>query len=290
MKNIFNFLKIDEIGNPPWDYYFLKNLDEKEYPKYLAKLFYLNTGEKLPLKFDFKNKSLIIDKKRCKTFNQKIQWIKLYGVTDLMRRCTDKVLVRDYAAEKIGSEYLKPVLQVIPKDKEINCGHICPPCGESTCDNRGKGVSNNSLRVTKGGINEVVYDNEVTHLPPTPSDTNKPPFVLRTFSPQGGQMSEDSCRDVTTYFDQIDFDKLPNSFVIKCNHGCKWQYIIKDKEEFLKNKRLFDIVKRNITGWLEQDYSFWGGFEMQYKVKSADRHCEQVDFNLEPAWQSTTYD
>ncbi len=38
-------------------------------------------------------------------------------------------------------------------------------------------------------------------------------------------------QDVTTYFDQIDFDKLANSFVIKCNHGCKWQYIIKDKEE-----------------------------------------------------------
>ena len=73
-------------------------------------------------------------------------------------------------------------------------------------------------------------------------------------------------QDVTTYFDQIDFDKLPNSFVIKCNHGCKWQYIIKDKEAFLQNKRLFDIVKRNMTGWLEQDYSFWGGFEMQYKT------------------------
>ncbi len=56
MKNIFNFLKKDEIGNPPYDYYFLKNLDEREYPLYLAKLFYLNTGEKLPLKYDFENK------------------------------------------------------------------------------------------------------------------------------------------------------------------------------------------------------------------------------------------
>ncbi len=31
-----------------------------------------------------------------------------------MRRCTDKVAVRYYVAEKIGSEYLKPVLQIIP--------------------------------------------------------------------------------------------------------------------------------------------------------------------------------
>lgn len=47
MKNILDFFKKDNIGNPPWDYYFLKNLDEKEYPRYLAELFYINTGENL---------------------------------------------------------------------------------------------------------------------------------------------------------------------------------------------------------------------------------------------------
>ena len=31
-----------------------------------------------------------------------------------MRDCTDKVKVRDYVCEKIGEEYLKPVLQIIP--------------------------------------------------------------------------------------------------------------------------------------------------------------------------------
>ena len=71
--------------------------------------------------------------------------------------------------------------------------------------------------------------------------------------------------DVSAYFDRINWDKLPNAFVIKTNHECKWQYIIKDKEQFLKNRYLFEKVKQNITGWLEQDYSFWGGFELQYK-------------------------
>ena len=90
---------------------------------------------------------------------------------------------------------------------------------------------------------------------------------------------------------------FPIPFVIKCNHGCKWQYIIKNKEEFLKNKRLFDIVKRNITGWLGQDYSFWGGFEMQYRnIKpkilfeplmrdEIDKPCEEIEvycFNGKP--------
>ena len=158
MKNIFNFLRKNDIGNPPWDYYFLQNLDEKEYPKYLAKLFKLNTGEKLPLKWDFRNRRRVIDKNKCKTFNQKLQWLKLYGVTPLMRDCTDKVLVRDYVKEKIGEEYLKPVIQIV-RNEELE-------------------VRNNNLTSN---------------------------FSLLT----------------PNLFDKINWKEFPNSFVLKCNHGCK---------------------------------------------------------------------
>ncbi len=166
----------------------------------MSVFYQLRTGEKLPLLKDWSFKygdwSYKINKKKLKTFNQKIQWIKLYGVTDLMRDCTDKVKVRDYVCEKIGAEYLKP------------------------------GVRSNNLNFSLSTLNSPL-------------------------------------------FDKIDFDKLPESFVIKCNHGCKWHYIIKNKEEYLKNKRLVDITRRNITGWLEQDFWIWGGFELQYKgIKS----------------------
>ena len=203
---MFNFLSKYKISNPPWEYNFLLNLDEKEYPKYLAKLFYLKTGEKLPLlkEWNFKSGYLSykINKKKLKTFNQKLQWIKLYGITDLMRDCTDKVKVRDYVREKIGDEYLKPVLQVIRSEES--------------------GVRSNNLTANSSLL-------------------------------------------TTNLFDKVDFEKLPNTFIIKCNHGCKWHYIIKNKNEYLKNKRLVDITRCNITGWLEQDYSLWGGFEMQYR-------------------------
>ena len=166
-----NFLKLFKrinIGDPPWDYYFLLNLDENLYPEYLKKIYEFKTGEKLNLD-------------NPKTFNEKLQWIKLYGVTPLMCDCTDKVKVRDYAAKKIGEQYLKPVLQ--------NCNS----------------------------------------------------------------------------FDEINFDNLPDKFVIKCNHGSKWQYIIKNKENILKSPKVIGIIKRDITGWLEQEYWCWNGFELNYK-------------------------
>lgn len=202
MQNILNYLWKNEIGEPPWEYGFLYNLPESEYPKYLAKIFNYKTKEKLPLKWDLKNKSWIIDKNKCKTFNQKIQWLKLNDASELKRDCTDKVKVRDYVKERIGEEYLKPVLQVVGSEES--------------------GVRNNNLTTNSSTLN-------------------------------------------TPLFDKIDFDKLPTSFVIKCNHGCKWQYIIKDKNFFLNNKRLLKIVKQHITGWLEQEYWCFGGFEMQYK-------------------------
>ena len=90
----------DGIGEPPWEYSFLRNLPESEYPKYLKKIYKYRTGENLNLN-------------QPKTFYEKLQWFKLYGVTPLMQDCTDKVKVRDYVKEKIGEEYLKPVLQII---------------------------------------------------------------------------------------------------------------------------------------------------------------------------------
>ena len=337
INQLIKIFKKDKIGEPPWDYYFLQNLPESEYPKYLAKLFYLNTGEKLPLskKLRIENASVLrnldfvktgslqmrelkinyeTDKKRCKTFNQKLQWIKLYGITDLMRDCTDKVKVRDYVKEKIGEEYLKPVLQIIPNNTSVIANHNSILGGEAIrrnlrksetrvnegidCDREKfaecEGVffaeTSSGKEKPKSRLTQIFQksDNEVCDLPErqqiqrqekvkhaTGNENSgiKPEF--QTVDCHGTQnvvvpRNDGEPDDVSTYFDQIEFDKLPDSFVIKTNHGCKWQYIIKNKEEFLKNKRLFELIKRQMTGWLSQDYSFWGGFEMQYQEKGIE--------------------
>ena len=46
-----------------------------------------------------------------KTFNEKIQWLKLHESTPIKTRLADKYLVRDWVAEKIGDEYGDSVVE-----------------------------------------------------------------------------------------------------------------------------------------------------------------------------------
>jgi hypothetical protein len=46
-------------------------------------------------------------------------------------------------------------------------------------------------------------------------------------------------------FDDIDFDKLPNQFVLKGNHGCGCNIIVKDKKTFDKVQELLKKYKYN---------------------------------------------
>ena len=61
-------------------------------------------------------------------------------------------------------------------------------------------------------------------------------------------------------FDEIDFDSLPNKFVLKCNHGSGFNYIVHDKLKLdvLEARQLIDK-------WMDTDFSDVVGLEMQYK-------------------------
>lgn len=45
-----------------------------------------------------------------KTFNDKLQWLKIHERTPLHTQCADKYEVRKYVAEKLGTEYLIPLV------------------------------------------------------------------------------------------------------------------------------------------------------------------------------------
>ena len=110
-----------------------------------------------------------------KTFNEKIQWLKLYDNSPLKTKLSDKYLVREFIKEQIGDEYLIPLLGV--------------------------------------------WDS----------------------------------------FDEIEFEKLPDSFVLKVNHGSGWNIIVKNKLDFniKAAKKKFDL-------WMDINYAY-KGFELQYR-------------------------
>lgn len=76
-------------------------------------------------------------------------------------------------------------------------------------------------------------------------------------------------------FDDIDFDKLPNQFVLKCNHGSGMNIIVKDKNHFDKQK-----AKEKINAWLKINYAFQS-LELHYKDMERkiiiEKHIDEID-------------
>lgn len=58
--------------------------------------------------------------KNPQSFNEKLQWLKLYNHEPLYTMMVDKYLVRDYVEKKIGKEYLVPLIGVYDSFDEIN--------------------------------------------------------------------------------------------------------------------------------------------------------------------------
>ncbi len=110
------------------------------------------------------------------TFNEKMQWLKLYDHNPLYTKMVDKYEAKKYVADIIGEEYIIPTL------------------------------------------------------------------------------------GVWTNFDEIDFNKLPDQFVLKCTHDSGSIAICKDKENFDKK-----TAKKNLTKGLRYNYYYAGGFEWPYK-------------------------
>ena len=138
----------------------LKWMDDKTY----LKLFYRGAmGKKLDLKDP-------------KTYNEKLQWLKLYDRNPEYSKMVDKYEAKLYVAEKIGEEYIIPTFGV--------------------------------------------WDN----------------------------------------FDEIDFDKLPNQFVLKCTHDCGGLVICKDKSKLDINE-----AREKINNCLKKEY-FWGSREWPYRA------------------------
>lgn len=68
----------------------------------------------------------------------------------------------------------------------------------------------------------------------------------------------------------INWEKLPKKFVLKCNHGCAYNLICNDKDNFNKEK-----AKKQLNTWLKEDFGAFN-IELHYsKIKQHKIICEE---------------
>lgn len=69
---------------------------------------------------------------------------------------------------------------------------------------------------------------------------------------------------------QIEWDSLPEKFVLKCNHGCAYNIIVSDKNKIKKS----EIIKQ-LNNWLKEDF---GAFNIEPHYSRIKKHlitCEK---------------
>lgn len=75
--------------------------------------------------------------------------------------------------------------------------------------------------------------------------------------------------------DDVDFDKLPNKFALKANHGSGWNIICKDKSKLDINK-----ARKKMRYWMKHD-QYPVSREWQYKKTPHKIICEQfLEYNI----------
>lgn len=155
---------VEYIKNPKriWQFLVLRNIVHISDKRYLKMKYKYMFGKDLDLK-------------NPKTFNEKLQWLKLYDRNPEYTKLVDKYEVKKYVSQIIGEKYIIPTL----------------------------GIYNS--------------------------------------------------------FDEIDFDKLPNQFVMKCTHDSGSTIICKDKKTFNIAE-----AKEKINKFLKTNY-YLSGREWPYK-------------------------
>ena len=110
-----------------------------------------------------------LDLKNPKTFNEKLQWLKLYNRKPEYTMMVDKYLVRDYIKETLGEQYLIPLLGVwddpddidfdaLPDRFVLKCNHNSGK-GMYICRDKSKMDVEKVKKELKAGLEQNYYLN-----------------------------------------------------------------------------------------------------------------------------------
>ena len=92
-------------------------------------------------------------------------------------------------------------------------------------------------------------------------------------------LGKDICIPIIKIYNKVEdinYDELPNKFVIKCNHGSGYNIIIEDKTKINKNE-----VNQKLNKWLLEDYAFKHDCELHYHNIKRKILIEEYKENLD---------
>lgn len=155
MKLISNLLKYINDGNYRWYVNAMLGFHNKDSDEvYISKMFRYKLGYELDLKDP-------------KTFNEKLQWLKLYDRKPIYTSMVDKIAAKEYVADLIGSEYIIPTLGVwenpedidfdsLPNRFVLKCNHNSGT-GMYICKDKSKMDRKKVIKNLKKGLKEDKY-------------------------------------------------------------------------------------------------------------------------------------
>ena len=77
-----------------------------------------------------------------------------------------------------------------------------------------------------------------------------------------------------TSFENLNFDKLPNKFILKTNHSWSTNIIIEDKNKLTKKD--IKILKKYYDNAIKINFAYWSYYELQYRNIKPQIYAEQL--------------
>lgn len=221
------------------------------------------------------------DFKNPQTFNEKIIHRILYDRNPIYTYLADKLKARIYIANKLqGFTY-----DNYGCNKRENCSSL--NLTESWMDkvkckiNRkiqklGFIPKKDNLRYSTFTIDSIllqILQQPIDSLSSQLFDTNTCEFLPKLYG-------------IWKSVDDIDFDKLPNSFVLKTNHDCGGVVLVPNKQDFLANKQLFSDSMQKLRKHLARNYY---EFVKEYHYKDIEPRAFAEELLLQDNADPTTY-
>lgn len=211
---------------------------------YLSLLYQVRTGQK-------------INWKNPKSFNEKLNWLKLYDRRPEYVKMADKYEVREYIKEKLGEEYLIPIYGVWDKVEEIDFsklpGQFVLKC---THDSASVIVCKDKQKFDEvAALQKLKHFLEINYFYPSrewPYKEIKPRIIAEQY------MVDESCTELKDYkiynfngvpeLIQVDFGRF--TYHERNLYSTDWEYI-DEQIEYPKNPAVQIVKPDNLEEMLE---------------------------------------